>query len=158
MKDGIGAPADPIRLTLSVKGATAACFALCETAVDSILGPNAIGQVRELKGGVYEITLLRPITAGAVTTIAYLDGSFVFYVAHPGNVNADGVTAITDLLKLIDYLNGVESAPHGRYSTDIDHSGAFTAADVTQLIAVLSGASFSQDWLGTRRPLNTSCP
>ena len=52
------------------------------------------------------------------------------YASLPADANADGVSNGIDILDLLDYLNGVSVPPYGTYSTDINHSGLFTQADI----------------------------
>jgi hypothetical protein len=158
-RQGIGSANEPVHLTLNAVGADASCFTLCETVIDPLLGPNGIAGVTDLGGGNYEIVLDHPITAGGVTTIRYVhDAQPVVYVSHPGNVNGDGVAAVSDILSVFDILTGTVAAPHGAYSTDIDHSGAFGAPDVIRLIDLLNGAATFDPWLNTGKPTNDSCP
>ena len=134
------------------------CWGLCETNAYPE-GSNRITGVTETADGVYEIKLDRAITAGAVTTIQYIpSGDFVEYTAHPANVNADSRATPTDILRIIDYLNGVGSPPWGIYSTDIDHSGVFNPPDILRVIDLLNGAGVYDPWLWTFRPTNDACP
>ena len=109
--------------------------------------------------GVYEIHLTRPITTGAVTTIAYAGMVLVEYTSHPANVNGDSQAGPQDILALINHLNGVMFMPHGHYSVDLNHSGVAGPADILRVIDLLNGAgSFAQAWVQTNLPINTSCP
>ncbi|MFQ5463361.1 MAG: hypothetical protein ACE5E5_12145, partial [Phycisphaerae bacterium] len=77
--------------------------------------------------------------------------------AHPGNVNGDGVTAPSDILALIDGLNGVISLPWGPYSCDLDHSGVCGPEDILRVIDLLNGSGVFTPWLDTPLPADT-CP
>ncbi len=155
---GIGSADEPITITLG-EGGLESCFTVCETAADPLLGANAISSVVDLGGGTYEITLDHAITAGAVTTIQYGgDGSFIAYVSHPANADADGAAAPADVLAIIDMLNGVASPQHGIYSQDMDHDGEFAPADILRTIDLLNGAGEFVPWYNTLLPDNTSCP
>ena len=159
-RQGIGSATEVIVIVLDppVSGAEG-CFELCETMQDPLLGANSIAGVTHTGDGTYEILLDHVIAAGAVTTIEYTgDGSYVAYVAHPANVNADGVSSADDVLALIDILDGAASPPWGSHSTDTDHGGVATAADILRVIDLLNGAAEYNPWLGTQLPGNTSCP
>jgi hypothetical protein len=157
-RQGIGSVDEPMTITLGEVGLEA-CFDLCETVVDPLLGVNAIGTVVDLGGGVYEIVLDHAITAGAVTTIQYNgDGSFVEYISHPANADADAGSAPADILVIIDVLNEVRTPVHGHYSQDIDHDGDYGPADILRLIDLLNGAGAYDSWLDVLLPQNTSCP
>jgi hypothetical protein len=154
---GIGGVDEPVRLTIGVPGVPAECYRFCETTADPIWGANAIALVSEPTPGVHELVLMHPIAAGAVTTIGIVHGPHVAYTSNPANVDADGLTGVTDLLKLVDYLNETQIPPFGPYSTDIDHNGQFNGADVMALLDLLNGDETHTAWLGTPRPTNTLC-
>ena len=155
---GIGSIDEPILVVIGEAGLED-CFALCETAVDPLLGPNAVDSVVDTAVGFYQITLDHPITAGAVTTIQYTgDGSYVEYIAHPANADADTASAPADILKIIDMINGVTFPPHGIYSQDIDHDGTLAPADILRTIDLLNGAGAFDVWLNSLAPQNTGCP
>jgi len=134
------------------------CWRLCETAVDGT--PNGVDRVTNLGGGQYSITLKRPITAGAATTLTYLGGgAMATFFSHPGNVNADSASAPADILDLIDNLNGVKQLPFGMYSGDIDRSGLIAPADILEEIDLLNGAGQFRVWNGTSKPVTAGiCP
>ncbi len=155
---GIGSIDEPILIDLGASGAES-CLQLCETATDPLLGANGIDTIVDLGAGLYEITLFRAITAGAVTTIQYSgDGSYVTFISHPANANADAVAGPSDILAIIDGLNGVTPPPHGLYSSDIDHSGLAGPEDILRVIDLLNGAGMLDAWLDSPMPTNTTCP
>ncbi len=136
------------------------CFTLCETAVD---GPaNAVSLVAET-AGAYTLTLARPITKGAVTTVTYTDAastaSTVEYVSHPGNVNDDGFANSSDVTDLVSALAGGLTLPWGIFSEDIDRSGILSPLDLLELIDLLSGAEAYDVWNSTAKPVAAgTCP
>jgi len=158
---GPGVQAEPITIQLS-PGVTGAdhCFRLCETLGDGLLGFNNIGPVTDLGGGAYSIVLDRAITAGGVTTISYTGGgSFVQYTSHPANVNGDSSASPSDILDLIDNLNGVLVPPlSDPYGCDLDRSNVCAPADILTLIDLLNGANGWIPWNGSQRPVNNQCP
>jgi|CXWL01.1.fsa_nt_gi hypothetical protein len=166
LRQGIGAPgvpgvtAEPIRIQLGpmVTGARD-CFRLCETAIDPVLGANGIGSVLDLGGGLYEITLTHAISMRAVTTIEYTgDGSFVQFISHPANTNGNSAAVPSDILDLIDHLNGVRVPPLTAYQCDFNRSVVCTPADIITLVDLLNGVGLWDEWNGTARPSNTTCP
>ena len=56
-----------------------------------------------------------------------------------GDINCDGVTSITDVTALIDYLLGTEVSPFDQGAADVNHNGTITISDVTALIDLLLG-------------------
>lgn len=139
---GIGSALEPVTVFLEGPGSTdTACWELCETD-DGGLGANAVAVVTDVGGNAYELTLLRPITTNAVTSIAYsgsTGGPAPTYTSHPANANADSVAGVTDVLFLIDVINGSATSPFGEYSEDIDRSGLLGASDVLRTIDLLNG-------------------
>lgn len=145
------------------------CWTVCETRCNTPLHPpyeqamqrSAIVAVVDHGDSAYSITLQRPITPGEITNITYTDGSggetTGFFTSHPGNVDGDGSTAPSDILRLIDYLNGVDTAPWGVYSEDIDHSGQWGPPDILRTIDLLNGAGAFHPWLNTPRPQCSDC-
>ncbi len=148
-------PAQGIK-TLTVtapSGADPECFTMCETAFSGTA--NSIASVFA-NGNTYTITLLRPMTPFAITRIAYQPefgaATIATFISHPGNVNGDSMAAPTDILAIIDCLNGVNMAtncPWGIYSADIDHSGVSNLADILRVIDLLNGI-YDCEW--------SSCP
>jgi len=107
--------------------------------------------------GHYELYLNRPISAGHWTTIIYLgDGSEVSYASLPADANGDGLShPASDMLALINYINEVQTPPYGSYSTDIDHSGATNAQDISRLTDLVNGADTFIPWAWTSLPTNS---
>jgi hypothetical protein len=148
-------------------GAPNECWTLCETVSGET--PNVIESMTE-EGGIYTITLARPITPGGVTQLTYTDDYLVqsigTFTAHPANVNSDGYSSPLDVLAIIDCLNGVdptpgapnENCPWGLYSSDIDHSGQFNPSDILREIDLLNGANAYDPWLAVPRPAGACTP
>jgi hypothetical protein len=148
-------------------GSNLANWLFCENSAGG-LPPNAIASVVDNGNGTVTLTLARPITPGAVTTLTFVPtGDTGRFTSHPANVNGDGFAGATDILALIDCLNGVdpipgppnENCPWGIYSRDLDHNGLFLPADILEEINLLNGAGPCCDpWINTPKPVNTICP
>ncbi len=137
------------------------CWALCET--DDAGSPNELQGTANVGDGVHTISLARPITPGAVTTLTYrsYDGSETTwrFTAHPANVDGDSNAAPADILAVIDVLNGVRPPLWDLYSCDADHSGACDSADILCVIDLLNGAGEFVPWNGTPLPESDGiCP
>ncbi len=139
--------------------AAASCWSMCER--NQAGGPNAISSVVEGPAGTYTVTLARPITMNSTTTITYTPGagapSVGVFVSHPANINSDGATNPSDILALIDHLNGVSVPPLLLHQCDTDRSGACNPADILGEIDMLNGANGWPVQNGTVRPPLT-CP
>lgn len=140
-------------------GAPIVCWSLCESGYPET--SNTIGNIVESPDGTYTITLIRPITSGAATTLKYTPTngtpSMGVYIAHPGNVNSDSTTAPSDIIDLVDHLNGVRNPPLAIWQCDIDRSGLCAPADILGEIDLLNGVNEFQVWNGTPKP-TTLCP
>lgn len=76
----------------------------------------------------------------------------------PGDVNLDGTTAPSDILAVIDCLNGVAIGfPCELANTDTDRSLEAGPPDILRVIDLLNGASEFAIWLDETLPLAT-CP
>jgi len=169
--DGVvyaGYPIDPTTQTplgprefevLAPPGLSPGCLTLCETAQSG--NPNAIQSVSpEVVSGafqMYRISLERPITPGAVTTLTYTDNNLAeqtgIFTAHPANVDGDAVASPLDIMEMVDCcLNGTCAPSWGAYSCDIDRSGGSYAPDLLALIDLLNGAGTLDPWNGTALP------
>ncbi len=147
------------------RDALPSCFTLCETATSG--APNSIANIAQLAvedpPGTftyeYTITLARPITAGAKTTIRYTDlhggQTILRLVSHPGNVRGDAFTNADDLAALVAAFQSPYFLPFGLYSGDINHSGAMTPADILEEVDLLN----DDEWNGTANPIDDGgCP
>lgn len=148
---------DTIILTGPVNpNATLDCWLLDETG-DGGLGANSITVLTTDSFGRYRLTLARPITPGEATTITYSDDgggeTTGVFISHPGNVNGDSSSSPADILRLIDYINGVATSPWGIYSEDVDQSGVLGPPDILRTIDLLNGAGLFDPWLN--KPLPT---
>ncbi len=82
------------------------------------------------------LQLSKPIRPLAWTDISYLPSNQKIRLGYlPGDVGNDGVSLGSDILSLINALNGVSSLP--LHSTDIDRSGSLNALDIYRLLEIL---------------------
>lgn len=137
------------------------CWSVCETSVIGV--PNRVTSILRNADRTWSLTLLRPITRGAITKVTYRDDlrdkQSLALTSHPGNVDADIVAGAGDVNALLNELRGVPNLPPGPQSRDIDRSGFPTPADVLELIDLLNGAGAYTPWNNTPKPaLNGKCP
>jgi len=144
------------------------CWTLCESSEHPELHPSyspelAVNRVDRISvPQAYPLRnilhLLRPITPGEATTLVYTDEfgnrSSVTYYRLPGDVNGDGTSSPADILRLIDSLNHVWTAPWGSYSRDIDNNNYVDSQDISALIDLLNAG-----WVNVRLPESVpDCP
>jgi hypothetical protein len=135
------------------------CWDLCET--DVVAGsPNAVQSVVDEGRGQFTITLVRPITAGAVTTLTHTgSGAMGSFISHPSNVDSNSAATPADILELIDHLNGVRVPPLNLWQCDIDRSNVCAPADILSEIDLLNGTNGFRVWNGTSKPATAGlCP
>ncbi len=177
-----GRPHDPSDATMlqGIKVLTATgppdvqlgCLTLCETALPPAPNNSANSILSVVQGpvGTFTITLARPITAGALTTITYTDihgaKSTGRFTSAPGNVNADLLALLmlnppypSDVQYLLDALNGLAPLPWGIFSSDINRTNLFTPSDLLEEIDQLQGNGAYDPWDFTFNPSDsTACP
>ncbi len=155
---GIGDTSNAITITLNTSDTEAAqvsCWSLCET--DTINGANSVIGVTQ-NGMEFTIELSRAITPGAATAINYRNGAGVSYFSSPGNVDANELATLQDIIAHVNIQNGVSTATHGLFSSDIDHDGDTDADDQALLSDVLLGNGvFAPGWLNESLPDASSC-
>lgn len=136
-----------------------ACWSLCETEVQG--SPNAITSIVDNGNGTFTINLTRAMSTNAVTTLAYTSDNATttrgVFTLHPANVNGDTASAPSDILFLIDVLNGVQVAPFGLSSTDADRSTVAGPPDILRVIDLLNGAAGYPNQLNRARPACGAC-
>ncbi|MCH7704854.1 MAG: FG-GAP repeat protein [Planctomycetes bacterium] len=82
-------------------------------------------------------TIFTHVPSDTFTTLGYL----------PADVGGDCVSLPSDILTLIDALNGAID-PLPIWSTDVDRSGIANAIDILRVIDLLNGANLYDNWLG----------
>ncbi len=98
-----------------------------------------VSSVQMLSESVVRLTLNKAVDPGAWTLIEdTLSGVYLHVGFLPGDVNGNGTTTPSDILTLIDSLNGVSLLP--QWSSDVDRSGIPAPADILTLIDLLNGA------------------
>ncbi len=95
--------------------------------------------------------LMPAIPVGAWTTITHIPSDSSTRIGYlPGDVNGDGNSSPSDILSLIDSLNGIVARP--LYSTDINRSGTAEPSDILRLIDLLNGAGAYDPFAGRSLP------
>ncbi len=101
----------------------------------------AIASVTDLGGSTMQIQLAEPIAPGAWTTLTHIaSGTSICVASLPGDVNGDKTVGPSDILAVIDCINGVGSGACAAYSTDVDRSGQSGPSDILRVIDLLNGA------------------
>jgi hypothetical protein len=96
------------------------------------------------------VNFSRPIGPGVWTCATYRPSAHSLqyescFAYLPGDVNGDGTSDPSDILRLIDCINGVASCQ--MYQGDIDRSGAIGPPDILRVIDLLNGAGVYEPWL-----------
>jgi len=131
-------------------GAATACWSLCESNTNPALHPdypanlqaNSVQSVTDNGDGTMTIELARPITPGELTVLTYTSDSGqvsnLELIALPGDVSGSEATTASDVLDLVDILNGLASPVWGIRSTDCDRTGEINATDILCVIDLLN--------------------
>jgi subtilisin family serine protease len=113
--------------------------------------PPAVTAAGPIGKNSVEITLSAPIEPGAWTTLTHnCSGSQVRLGYLPGDVNGDGTAHPTDILALIDALNGLTQP--ALHASDIDRSALAQPQDILRLIDLLNGGGSYEPWNGRSLP------
>lgn len=113
--------------------------------------PPVVMSVASIGSNAVRLTLNKAIDSGAWTRIEdTLSDLTVDFGYLPGDVNANGTATPSDIIVLIDALNGVVPLP--LWSADIDRSGSVAPADIIVLIDLLNGAGGFTAWNGVSLP------
>ena len=146
-----GVPVWPFLFRLNsptVAGMSSSDLIVTEWGDDSI-APTIDG-VETISTDTVRIQLSQPIAPGAWTVITHLaSGTSVWLGSLPGDVNNDGVSAPSDILAVIDCLNGTAGHGCGDAQLEVDRSGEAGPADILQVIDLLNGAGSFDAWLNT---------
>ncbi len=109
--------------------------------------------VTSLGGAVVRLTLNKAVEPGAWTTIDDTLSDVSLRIGFlPGDVNSDGMATPSDILALIDALNGLSTL--AIWSSDLDRSEVPAPADILTLIDLLNGAGGFSAWNGVSLPDN----
>ncbi len=115
-------------------------------------GAPAVAAVLPIDTETVSVELDDIIEVSAWTTITHdASGTSVRLGYLPGDVNASGGSAPSDILALIDALNNVGGV-QAIWSLDVDRSGDTGPDDVLRLIDLLTGAAGYDTFLGAMLP------
>ncbi|MCH7703777.1 MAG: hypothetical protein IIB61_01590, partial [Planctomycetes bacterium] len=113
--------------------------------------PPTIDSV-SIDGNTVTVQLSGFISLEAWTMLTYVPtGTTHCFGWLPADVNSSLVATASDVLSLIDHLNGAID-PLPDYSTDIDWSGAANASDVLRTIDLLNGGGVYDVYNGASLP------
>ncbi len=138
---------DSVVLTFdgAADGLTPTAFTLSETGGDGAV--PAITQVEAVDATSVRLTLSEPIEPGTWTVVTHVESGTTVRLGYlPGDVDGDGVATPSDIIVLIDQLNGVRAAAPP-FSTDLDRTGATDATDIDTASALLGGAGSFAAWI-----------
>ncbi len=100
-----------------------------------------------------------PIEPGAWTCFTHGSSSSQTCLGFlPADVNGDLTAAPSDILEVIDGLNGILPTPLNPWQCDVDRSGVCGAPDILGVIDLLNGASPFAAWNGVSMGACPSAP
>ena len=99
-------------------------------------------------GNTATITFPDPIKEQTWTCVKYaLTNEEVCMGYMPADVNVDRTSAPSDILAVIDNLNGVVDPPFPLWQCDVDRSGVCGPPDILRVIDLLNGAASYRSYL-----------
>lgn len=162
---------DRVRLTFSCRvrdvGSEGMPSATSFDLVDTAGSPSAVLEVQPIEGqpNTYDVVFADPIVPGEWTSlISYAEsldgapmaddpGDRIDIGFLPCDVTGDGLSSPgSDILGLIDSINGVEGRIRSAYATDINRSGVTTGSDILRLIDLFNGVNTSRSWIAATLP------
>lgn len=159
-------PADPgVRLGMDSIVLTLSCEPNSITAGDFAVtvSPNDV-PVPGISSAVLDVTTVTitfdaPIADGRWTCITHVASDTSACLGSlPADVNSDRTASPSDILDLIDDLNGVLVPPLGVHQCDIDRSGQCGPADILGVIDLLNGSAQFQVWNAATLPICPAAP
>lgn len=147
---------DQIELTLDCEPAAMAPEDFAVTVEPSGPAVPVINSV-DLNGSAAILSLAEPIPTGAWTCFQILSsGSKVCFGNLPADVDNDGSATASDILEIVDNLNGIVQPPLSIWQCDTDRSGVCNASDILGVIDLLNGAGAFDPW--QNETLSVACP
>jgi len=111
----------------------------------AVIGPNTV-----------RLTLDDRIEPGARTVVTHKASCSQTCLGNlPGDTEGNGSSSASDVLAIIDQLNGVWAPPMELWQCDVDRSGVCNPADVLAVIDLLNGAGAFDRWNNRSLP---ACP
>lgn len=122
-----------------------------------------IENIEQIDNDSHSINMSVALTPGEIFSLTYTDYRQSVQTAQfnflPGDVDGNLTVCIEDVESLINILEGTEQPQWGRYSADIDHSGAIKPADLLTLIDLMNGSGGYSVWLNASLDENQlDCP
>jgi len=114
-----------------------------------------ISSVTDDGANTLTLHLSGPISPGGWTCFEHSGGGQICLGALPADVAGDRTASASDVLEIIDNLNGVRVPALEQYQCDVDRSGVCNPADVLAVIDLLNGAGAFDSWNNVAIPV---CP
>ena len=116
--------------------------------------PPTINSVLPFGGYRANLLFSRRISTGVWTCVRHIPTGTESCIAHlPGDVTNDRTSAPSDILRVIDCINGVATCTMEQ--GDVDRSTAIGPPDILRVIDLLNGAGVYNSWLNVSIP---ACP
>ncbi len=144
-----------VNMPCSVAGLTDLDFSVMTTGVGT---PSIVG-VTAVDADTATLELGSPIEAGAWTCFTHTASGTQTCVGFlPGDANGDLFSGPSDILEVIDNLNGIRVPALDFWQCDVDRSGVCGAPDILGVIDLLNGAGSFTVWNGATLGACPSAP
>jgi hypothetical protein len=154
MPDGT-APAGWDRIELTVAGCPASSLGADDFSITATGGTTPAVADVIASGDTVTVVFDRTIPNSAWTCVT-LGTTAQCLASMPGDVNGDRTSAPSDILRVVDCLNGV--ALCDIWQCDLDRSGLCGPPDILRVIDLLNGAGVYEPWLNRSIPACPSAP
>ncbi len=110
-------------------------------------------------GNSVTLTFDGPISPGDWTCVTEnTGGGKVCIGALPADVDGSRASDPSDIIAVIDCINGTAAHPCEVWNTDADRSGVTDPSDIIMVIDLLNGGSQFTSWFGATLPAEAACP
>lgn len=117
-------------------------FEITQIPPDTPPVPPTISSVIPGAGNTVTINLSRPVSTNRWTCLRHIASNKRTCLGYlPGDANSNRTVGPSDILTIIDNLNGLIHPPLELHQCDIDRSGVCTPADILTEIDLLNGAN-----------------
>lgn len=118
-------------------------FAIAQVPVTTPPIPPTITSVTPGPGNTLTLNFSGPIQPNRYTCVRHIASNSRRCIGYlPGDANNNRTTNPSDILSIIDNLNGIVNPPFAIYQCDIDRSGICGPPDIITVIDILNGSGY----------------
>jgi len=140
-----------ISFAMAAGGVSASDFVLTELGGDGV--PPGVAGIALMGPNTIQLQFDDRIEPGTRLVITHKPSYTRTCLASlPGDVGGDGASSASDILDVIDNLNGILNPPLAVWQCDVDRSGVCNSTDILEVIDLLNGAGAHRKWNNAHVP------